>query len=654
MLQRRDGPRLTRGERVDEFGAVVPARPHTGDVRRRRPTGIFSAPNAGRCRRIRSRARGPTTKRTWLLAAPVLALLVWLVAYPNVFVLGDSLLDEGRLTLAHYARFLRSSAELEALWNSVWISLVSVLLSGLIGVPLAFLFTRREFPGRRVLGALVSLPVLLPPLVGVIAFLFLYGESGFVARGIQELLDLDAPPWRLSGAWAILLVHAYTMYVYFYLFTAAGLARLDDSYAEAAAALGSGRWTVMRRVTLPLLAPAIGGAALLVFMTSMASFSAPYVFGGGFRVLTTQIYASKLNGQLAMTAVETVVLAAVSLLFLFLLQRFEAGRAYTGAGKGVGRGAGAGRRSRAAETAAESGAADAGAAGTAAEAASGRAAASERTTRGNAPLKPRGWPRTLLAAGVVLLLLLPHATILLVSFVPEGVWTTQILPPEYSLANYRELIDRPELLRPILNSLRMATLATAANVVLAFAAAWLLVRGRFPGRGLLSALVILPWALPGTVIAIALAATFSDTQPWAGRLLLVGTFWILPLAYFIRNIPLVTRAAITSFRQFDPALEEAASSLGAGWMTTTRRVLLPLVLPGLAAGALLAFVTALGEFVSSILLYTHSTRPISIEILSQLRAFDFGAAAAYGVLLIVLMAIVFVAGFGRVTGEGGG
>ena len=201
------------------------------------------------------------------------------------------------------------------------------------------------------------------------------------------------------------------------------------------------------------------------------------------------------------------------------------------------------------------------------------------------------------------------------------------------------------MLRPILNSLQMATLATIANVLLALAVAYLLVRRSFRGQGLLSALVALPWALPGTVLAIALATTFAASQPWAGRFVLVGTFLILPLAYFIRNIPLVTRAALTSFRQLDPALEEASASLGAGRWTTLRRITLPLVLPGLAAGALLAFVAALGEFVASIVLYTHRTRPISVEILSQLRGFDFGGAAVYGVLLIALMTIVFLLGY---------
>lgn len=547
-------------------------------------------------------------KGTWLLAAGVIFILVWLVLYPNLYVLGDSVLDQGRVTGEHYARFFGSASELRSLWNSVWISLASVVLSALVGVPLAFLFARRDFPGRRILGGLAAMPVLLPPLVGTISFLFLYGETGFFTRGVQGALGLANPPWRLDGAWAVLLVHAYTMYVYFYMFVTAGLTRLDAAYGEAAAALGAGWWTTLRRVTLPMLAPALGGASLLVFMTSMASFSAPYVFGGGFRVLTTQLYASKLNGEVGLVAVEAVVLALVSLAFLVPLQRYEAARDYTGASKGLGA----------------------------------------------APPAPtgRGWLLTLAAAAFVGFLILPHLTVLLVSFVPEGTWTTQVLPPTYSAEPYRRMFSDPEQLRPVLNSLQMATVATIANVAFAFAAAYLLARTRVRAKGLVSALVALPWALPGTVLAIALATTFSVNQPLAGRIVLVGTWTILPLAYFIRNVPLVTRAALSSFRQLDPALEEAAASLGASPATAMRRVVLPLVLPGLMAGALLAFVTALGEFVASILLYTNRTRPISMEMLSQLRAFDFGGASAYGVLLIVLVALAFAFGYRRVAEEG--
>jgi iron(III) transport system permease protein len=113
------------------------------------------------------------------------------------------------------------------------------------------------------------------------------------------VFGLEEAPWRLQGAWAILLVHAYSMYVYFYLLTRAGLARLDPAMLEAAASLGAGRWRLMRRVVVPLLAPSLLGAALLTFMTALASFSAPYIFGGGFRVMPTQIVFTRLNGSTA-------------------------------------------------------------------------------------------------------------------------------------------------------------------------------------------------------------------------------------------------------------------------------------------------------------------------------------------------------------------
>ena len=534
------------------------------------------------------------------LAIAVFTLLVWAVIYPNVVVLGDSFSADGTLTLLHYREFFSTSSELRALWASVWISLATVALAAAIGVPLAFVFARYEFPGRRTLGALAAMPVLLPPLVGVIAILFLYGESGIATRTVQGLLGLEAPPWRLRGAPAILAVHAYSMYVYFYLFTLAGLARLDSSLQEAAESLGASRPRTIRSVTLPLLTPTLAGAALLTFMTSMASFSAPYVLGGGYRVMTTQIFNSKLQGQLGLAMVETVVLATVSLLVLWPLSRWEGSREYVMATKG--------------------------------------------TTIARKRVKSV-WARIgvpLLAALGVLILITPHLTLVLVSFVPDGSWTTETLPPAYSLENYIELFSEARTLRPILNSLIITSVATAAALIVSLAVGHLAVRRRVAGYRLLEGLLALPWALPGTVLAIALATTFSVSRPWLGRWVLVGTLSIMVLAYALRVLPLTGRAALAGFRQLDLSLDEAAASLGAGPWRRLARITLPRLLPALAAGTALAFVTGLGEFVASIVLYTHRTRPISLEILSQLRDFDLGAAAAFGVLLMVLVAAAFV------------
>jgi len=527
-------------------------------------------------------------------------LLGWLVLYPILIVVRDAAEPDA------LAAFVSRPGEWRVLWASVWISVASVALAAAIGVPLAFLFEWLEFPGRKTLGSLIALPAVLPPFVGVIAFLFLYGESGFVARAIQRLFGLAQPPWRLQGAAAILLVHAYSMYVYFYLFTRAGLAKLDASLLEAAQALGAGRWETLRRVTLPLLRPSLTGAALLVFMTAVGSFSAPYVFGGGFRVMTTQIVATKLNGELPLAMVETVALALVAVLGFALLRRTEGDDILTALGKG--------------------------------------------TAPRRRPIRRAGVRTFATTAGWVLavVLLLPHLTLVLVSLVPYGTWTTETLPPVLSLVNYQRLFSEAERLRPLVNSVWMAAASTVAAVALALGAGMLVGRRRpWQFRGPIELLLALPWALPGTVFALALLTTFSKHDPLMLRWVLVGTTVLLPLAYLVRNLPVTGRAVLAGYRQLDPALDEAAASLGAGRWATFRRVTLPLLKPALAAGGSLAFVAALGDFVTSIVLYTPDNRPISIEIMSSLRVSELGVAAGFGVILMVLSAAVLGVGVRR-------
>ena len=539
--------------------------------------------------------RPPGGWATAIVAALLLVLLLWSVVYPNAAIIVGSF-ERG---FGDWRDFAASPADRDALWGTVVVSIGSVIGALLIGVPLAFLLSRTEFRGRRVLSGVATLPAALPPLVGVLAFLFLYGESGVITRAVQGVLGLDAPPWTLTGLPAVIFVHAYTMYVYVFLFVSAGLERYDTTLDEAAAGLGASRALTLRRVTLPMLTPSLAGAMLLVFMSALGSFSAPYIFGGGARVLATQILVSKLNGALGLAYVETTVLAVTAVLALLLLRRLEGRRQYAVAGKG-------------------------------------------RATR---QVLRSGAARTLLplvAGAIVILLILPHAMVVLVSFARDGAWTTQVMPPEYTLDNYRRLAAERQLWRPITNSIGMSAAATAANAVVCFAIAYIVVLSRAPGRRAIALLAALPWAIPATAIALGLAATFDRNAPAQLRVLLVGTFWILPLAYFVRNIPLVTSAIEGSLRQMDPTLEDAARGLGASRWLALRRVVIPAARPGLIAGTMLAGVAAVGEFVASVVLYTHASRPISVEILSQIRNTAFGTAAAYSVLLILLVLVITV------------
>lgn len=553
-------------------------------------------PGAGGDRRARS---------ALLLALPLILLLAWLTVYPNIAVVAGSFAQG----TGFWRAFAASPSDREALVTTLWISLASVVAATLVGLPLALLLARAEFPGRRLLAVVATLPAALPPLVGVLAFLLLYGESGIVTRVAQAVAGAREAPWRLTGAWAIVFVHAYTMYVYVYLFVAAGLERLDPSLDEAAAGLGARRTRRLSRVTLPLLTPAIAGAMLLVFMSSLGSYSAPYVFGGGLRVLSTQIVASRLNGDDGMAYVETTVLAVSAVAAVLLLRWLERrGPAVATLGKGV-------RAER------------------------------RPVARGRARWLVAG------AAGVAVgFLVLPHLALVLVAFAKDGAWTTELLPPVYTLGNWRRVVSDPELVRPIRNSVAMALLATAGNVVVCGLAAYLVVLRRFRGRTLLALLLSLPWAVPATAIAVGLASTFDRHQPVALRWVLVGTWSILPLAYFVRGVPLVANAVESSLRQMDPSLEEAARGLGASWGRALWRVILPAARPGLVAGATLAMITGVGEFVASVVLYTHRNRPMSVEILAQLRALSFGGAAAYSVLLIGVVLLVTLAA--RLFGEG--
>jgi iron(III) transport system permease protein len=540
----------------------------------------------------------PSLLSSLVLLLVVFAVLLYGVVYPNLRVLTDSLQVGGDWSAASYRELLSQRVVLEAVWSSLVLSLLTVALCALVGVGLAFLFERYAFPGRGLFAALAALPLVLPPLVGTIAFIFLCGESGILARFVQWLFGLKEAPWSLRGWGALLLFHTYTMYPFFYVLTGAGLRRIDAGLSEAARSLGARPARVLFRVVLPQLAPSLIAAALLTFMTSMASFSAPLLFGGEVRPLTLEIYSARQRGDMQTALGETVLLALVSLCALLFFQRYEGTRRFA-------------------------------------------AAALKGTVKRRVTLaRGRGRILAIICATLfTIILMLPVATLLLVSFASEGKWTTQALPPAYTLSNYARIFAEPQRLEVIVNSLLMSGLAALAALVWSFCATAVVIGKRESiWRRAVSLLILIPWALPGTVVAVSIAEAYGGPNPLTGSFVLVGTFWILPVIYFLRFMPLVVRAVQASVEQMDTALEEAAGSLGANWWRRFLRVRLPLIWPGALAGTLLAFVIALGEYVASVLVFVPRNRPVSIAIAAELRDFNLGTAAAYGVLLMLMIA----------------
>jgi iron(III) transport system permease protein len=538
--------------------------------------------------------------RALRLVPPALLILFLLgfVISPLLTMLIRSLESGGTVTMHRYVSIIDPSnaANTEAVLNSVIISLLSVVTSAIVGTFLAIVLTQVPFAGKSVLARLAVVPIGLPPLVGSIAILLAFGESGVVPRLLNSIGHGWPHASGLSGMGGILAVHTYSFFVYFYLMVSAAIRALDGSQFEAAATLGAGPWRTLWSVLLPALRPSFLGASVLTFMASMASFTAPLLFAGDKRFLTLQIYFTKLNGDLDTAAAQSVLLAGVSIAFFVIARAWSGERTSRPTSKGVSNPA--------------------------------RLVLSP----------PLRYAVITLTYSVIALALFPFVVIIVLSFAKEGSWTWQIVPDAYTLDNYLIFVRDVRLLQPVGNSILMACSAMAVAGIVGVGIGWLTYRihRRRLARTMEIALAS-PYALPGTVVAIALIQTFGTPSLFAGGAVLVGTFWILPIAYVFRTYPLVLQPTTAALESLDPALPEAAASLGASGWLTFRKVVLPAIRPAVVSGILLVGIMAAGEFVASVMLYAYPTRPISVEIFSQLRVFSIGSAAAYSVVLLGLV-----------------
>ncbi|MDA3625715.1 iron ABC transporter permease [Saccharopolyspora oryzae] len=530
----------------------------------------------------------------YVLAAPVVFILLLFVVIPMLQTVFTSTGGPG--FAANYGTFF-SGASGAALLTSVGISLASVLTCGTVGTVLAVLLVRFDFPGRRVLEVLAVLPMALPPLIGAVSFALLYSETGIVPRALSAWFGIDPATSAITGVSGVLLVHTLTMFPFFYLSVSAALAGLDPSLESAAANLGAGRFRVWRTVVLPMLTPALVSGSLLTFMISMASFTAPQLYN--VQTLTMQIVSTRTSGNAELAAAQATALSVVSIAFLVAMRWYQGRRTHRSLSKG---------------------------------------AQVDRTSARGA-----GRVAALVASAVLsVVLLAPVLVIVLVSLSVDTAWTTQIVPEEYTLDNYLTIFTEPTSLLPISVSVQMSLLATIGAALIGSIAAWVVARWRGAGKTLLDIMIMLPWALPGTVIGVNMITAFNEPQASNLGLTLVGTLWILPVAYFVRYVPLVFRSAGASLDQMSPELEEAARNLGAGPLRVLRTVTLPLVARGVLAGALLAFVDGVGEYVASVVIYPAGLAPMSVEIYNRIYSAQFGTAAAYGTLQVVLILVVLI------------
>lgn len=530
----------------------------------------------------------------WLpgaLLAALLALLFAFVLYPVARVLWVALADENnRLTLIHFQNFVLRPLFREALWNSLWSGFLVVAFGALIAVPLAYVIARYEFRGKIMLQTLATLPLVVPPFVGAVAFQQILGRSGAVNLWLMSWFDFSIP--FMEGMTGVVLVQTLHFFPLIMLNTAVSLANIDASLEEMARSLGGHGFRLFRRVTLPLMLPGFVAGSLLAFIRAVDDLGTPLMLNYK-NLLAPQAYLrittigiDDVDGY-----VICVVLVVLSLASLF------AARKYVGL----------------------------------AEYATVQVARSARR-----PIHGKKLFFVLLGSGVALALaLLPHLGIFLLSL--SKVWSYSMLPTRWTLDNYSEILFRvPHFIN---NTLLYTGLAAGFDVVLGAAIAFLLVRSRLWGVNLLDALATLPLAIPGVVLAVGYIRVFHGWDfPGLGAPL-SSTWVILVVVYTMRRLPYTVRACHAALQQVHVSLEESAQNLGAGRLRTFWRVTLPLIGGGLVAGGLLAFVTSCVELSSTIMLVPRiELGPISYGIYVYMQSpLGRGAGAALGVVAILLV-----------------
>jgi iron(III) transport system permease protein len=487
-----------------------------------------------------------------------------------------------RWTLGNFRAFVSQASARTALVNSLVVTAAATALAGLIGVSLAWMTARYDIAGREALVILVTMAAVSPPFLGAYAWRMLLGSSGI----LTQWLGLD---WTIIGIHGVIWVTAWHVFPLVFLLSYDAFTGADAALGEAAESLGASPFRRILSVDLPLAMPGILTGLYMALISAFADFGTPKIISLDLKLMPTLVYdefLAEAGANPSMASAGALLMVAISTAFL------GAYRAYLGFG-----------------------------------------AYATVSARRLSPRKPApGVHAGILAfAGFVLLMaFVPHATVLVTSFLE---WRSGVVFPVATLANYRTMIANE--LMPVAISLSLATVSTAANVLLGIGIAYVLVRKKYPViTPLLNGIVMMPYVIPGTVIGIGLILALN-TPP----LVLTGTWAILALSFFIRNLPYAVKSAEAVLFQIHPALEEAAVSLGATPMRSFLHATLPLMAAGLVSGATLAFLHGMTELSSTIILYRPPWKPMTAVIFENTITLgaDFGVAAAMTVLLMVIL-----------------
>jgi iron(III) transport system permease protein len=568
------------------------------------PHGVEPSPKRSVVRRLTARMDA-----SWTLPAGIAIVIGYLTIVPVVMMVIDSFRQApGEFGFDHYTAILTSAPALGLIWHSLIFAAGASLFGTAMGAVLAWLVERTNMPGGRFFFAAALVPLIIPGSLSTFGWVLLLSPRiGLINVAIQNVTGLRNGPLNVYSMPGMIFVEGLHLSSLAFLLISGALRNMDGSLEEAASASGATVLQVARKVTLPLLLPAIASTMLLGFVRAIEGFEVPAMLGLPARVyvLASQIYLALNTFPIDVGVVGTYstflfVLGALGVVFYLRLLR--KGGFTTVSGKGY--------RPRVIELR------------------SGRFVA--------------------LAFGLVyvlVLFILPALVMVWSSFLPFYAAPSGKAISRMSFNNYVALLHNPIVAQASRNSLIIGVVAATLVVIITAVSAWITLRTRIRGRQLLDVASFLPIAIPGLVLGVAMIDLYASSP-----LPIYGTVVVLIITFVIRFLPYGMRANSASIVQIHAELEEAAAASGANWYKSFTRVLLPLLRPSLFAAWVYIFIVSMRELSSAIILSGPRNMPLAVLIYDLYTNGEYTTLSALGVVMVIALTILVLV-FQRLGGR---
>lgn len=533
-----------------------------------------------------------------IITVAIIALFMLFLIYPllSLFLSGFKETGSDAWTIENYTKFFSRKYYTEALLNSFKLTACVTVVAIMLGVPLAYFMSFYKIKGKGLLEILFIISMMSPNFIGAYSWILLLGRSGSVTQFLKGL-GIDTP--SIYGFGGMLLVFALKLYPFIYMYVSGALKKIDVALSEAAESLGCSGLRKVFTVIMPLVTPTLVAAALLVFMNCMADFGTPALIGEGYRVMPTLVYAEfvgesggSANFAACMATIMVIITAAI-----FLLQKWYVNT-------------------------------------------------KSFTMSSMRPIQPKsvsGFKGFFIHLYIYMLAglsIIPQCMVIYTSFRATHL---QVFVDGFSLESYRKVFSTA--IQSITNTYLYCLIAILVIVVLGMLIAYLAVRRKSWLTNLIDTIAMFPYIVPGSVLGITLLVAFNH-QP----LMLAGSALILIISLVIRRMAYTLRSSSAILYQISPSMEEAAISLGDSQPKAFAKVTAKMMLPGVASGAILSWITLINELSSSVMLYTARTRTMSVAIYNEVIRASYGTAAALATILTITTVISLLIFF-KVSGS---